>query len=428
MKYNKQNEKIEMITEDFLIVAIDVGSTTHYARAFDYRGIEYSKKAFSFKNTDQGFKTFKSWACAIAVQNKKKIFLVGMEPTGHYWFNLGKFVQNSGMILAHVNPAAVKKSKELDDNDPSKNDRKDPKVIAGLLKDGRYSFPYMPEGVYAKIRDISYLRDDAQKSLIRIKNRLARWLSIYFPEYKEVYGQIDAKTGMLILEEYPLPKDIVTLGVKGVIKIWKSHKARGADQRRAEKLVNAAKRSVGRTESDEIARIELKVLLKDLKEYQQRVQVYENLAFEALLEVPNAEKLLNICGVGVVSVMRFVAEVGDISRFNNAKEIQKLAGLSIKTNSSGKHEGVGKITYRGRKRLRYGMYELAISLVSRNKAFKSIHQYFTTRQNNPLKGMQSMVAISCKVIRIFFGILVNGYEFDENKMLQDIVRPEATIA
>ena len=43
-----------------------------------------------------------------------------MEPTGHYWFNLGKFVQNSGMILAHVNPAAVKKSKELDDNDPSK--------------------------------------------------------------------------------------------------------------------------------------------------------------------------------------------------------------------------------------------------------------------------------------------------------------------
>lgn len=46
-------------------------------------------------------------------------------------------------------------------------------------------------------------------------------------------------------------------------------------------------------------------------------------------------------------MMRFVPEVGDISRFNNAKEIQKLAGLSIKTNSSGKHEGVGKITYRG---------------------------------------------------------------------------------
>lgn len=428
MKYNKQNEKIEMITEDFLIIGIDVGSTTHYARAFDYRGVEFSKKAFSFKNTDQGFKSFKSWVCAIAVQQGKKMFLVGMEPTGHYWFNLGKFVQDSGMILAHVNPAAVKKSKELDDNDPSKNDRKDPKVIAGLLKDGRYSFPYMPEGVYAKIRDISNLRDDAQKNLTKVKNKLARWISIYFPEYREVYGQIDARTGMLILEEYPLPKDIVALGIDGVIEVWKSHKARGAGQRRAEKLVSAAKRSIGRTESVEIARLELKTLLKDLKEYQERVQIYEDLAFEALLEVPNVEKLLNICGVGVVSVMRFVAEVGDISRFSNAKEIQKLAGLSIKTNSSGKHNGAGKISYRGRKRLRYGMYELALSLVGRNKAFKSVHRYFMTREKNPLKGIQALVAVSCKTIRIFYGILVHGYEFDEEKMLRDIVRPEMDAA
>ena len=54
-----------MITEDFLIVAVDVGSTIHYARAFDYRGIEFSKKAFSFTNTSQGFKTFKSLQLSI---------------------------------------------------------------------------------------------------------------------------------------------------------------------------------------------------------------------------------------------------------------------------------------------------------------------------------------------------------------------------
>ena len=41
------------------------------------------------------------------------------------------------MIPVHVNPHHVKKSKELYDNNPSKNDRKDPKVIAGLVKDVR---------------------------------------------------------------------------------------------------------------------------------------------------------------------------------------------------------------------------------------------------------------------------------------------------
>ena len=38
-----------------------------------------------------------------------------------------------------VNPYAVKQTKELDDNSQSKNDRKDPKVIAKLVIEGRYS-------------------------------------------------------------------------------------------------------------------------------------------------------------------------------------------------------------------------------------------------------------------------------------------------
>jgi len=44
MKSNTQNAKIEAITEKTLVLGIDVGSETHYARAFDYSGIEYSKK------------------------------------------------------------------------------------------------------------------------------------------------------------------------------------------------------------------------------------------------------------------------------------------------------------------------------------------------------------------------------------------------
>ena len=51
-----------------------------------------------------------------------------------------------------VNPHHVEKSKELDDNDQTKNDRKDPKVIAGLVREGRYMILYLPDGVYADLR------------------------------------------------------------------------------------------------------------------------------------------------------------------------------------------------------------------------------------------------------------------------------------
>ena len=42
MKSNTQNAKIAAITEKTLIIGIDVGSETHFARAFSWRGYEYS--------------------------------------------------------------------------------------------------------------------------------------------------------------------------------------------------------------------------------------------------------------------------------------------------------------------------------------------------------------------------------------------------
>ena len=46
MNSTTQNKKIEAVTEKTLVIGIDVGSETHYARAFDNRGFEYSKKLF----------------------------------------------------------------------------------------------------------------------------------------------------------------------------------------------------------------------------------------------------------------------------------------------------------------------------------------------------------------------------------------------
>ncbi len=80
-----------------------------------------------------------------------------------------------------------------------------------------------------------------------------------------------------------------------------------------------------------------------------------------------------------------IAEIGDISRFDNLKQVQKLAGYAIVACSSGKHKGESDISYKGRKRLCYVLYEAAISLIGQNSGFKEIHRYYLTRQNNPLK-------------------------------------------
>ena len=428
MKYNTQNAKIASITEKTLIVGIDIGSETHFARAFDWRNYEYTKKPFEFSNNKEGFQAFESWMEELSAKHGKTAVIPGMEPTGHYWFALGKFLQDNGMRPVHVNPHHVKKSKELDDNNPNKNDRKDPKTIAGLVNEGRFSYPYIPIGVYAEIRNLSNLRFQAQEELTRAKNRLARWFSIYFPEYKDVYRDVKAVSGRMVLQEAPLPEDIRKLGVEGVNRIWRDAKLRGAGMKRAKTLVTAAEHSVGSKESPEAARIELKILLHDIDEYASRVEELLCLLDAKLREIPYIDKLLEIKGIGKITVSGFIAEVGDIRRFDDPKQLQKLAGYAIVANESGKYKGESRISYRGRKRLRYVLFEAALSLVARNPEFRKIYEYYRTREKNPLKKMQSLVAVACKVIRVFYVILKKGVDYDPEKMMGDIRRPELQAA
>lgn len=150
MKYS-QNSKIMQISEKTLIIGVDIASEVHFARAFDYRGVELAK-ILRFTNDEPGFKEFAAWVEEIKSKNHKDKVTVGMEPTGHYWFNIAPFLKDHSMKIVLVNPFHVKRSKELDDNNPTKNDRKDPKTIAMLVKDGRYMEPYIPEGVYSELR------------------------------------------------------------------------------------------------------------------------------------------------------------------------------------------------------------------------------------------------------------------------------------
>ena len=428
MNCNTQNAKIASITEKTLIVGIDVGSVTHYARAFDWRNFEYTRKPLEFSNTEAGFQTFKAWVEGLAEKHGKTAVIPGMEPTGHYWFALGKFLQDNGMKPVHVNPHHVKKSKELDDNNPNKNDRKDPKTIAALVNEGRFSYPYIPTGIYAEVRSLSNLRFQTQEEITRIKNRIARWFAIYFPEYKDVYGDLKAVSGRMVLKVAPLPEDIRKLGAEGVNQIWRDAKLRGAGMKRAKTLVSAAEHSVGSKEALETARLELKNLLDDMDIYASRLEGLLLKIEEKMKEVPYVDKLMAIKGVGLVTVSGFIAEVGDIGRFDNPKQLQKLAGYAIVANESGKHSGESRISYRGRKRLRYVLYEAAISLIGKNAEFREIHEYYRTRKENPLKKMQSVVAVACKILRVFYMILTKGIDYDAEKLMGDIRRPQIQAA
>jgi len=418
-----QNEKIAQVTEKTLIIGIDIGSESHYARAFNWRGQELGKKVFHFNDDMLGYQAFGQWISGLKDSLSAEKVIVGCEPTGHYWFNVAQYVKEAGMTLVLVNPYHVKQIKELDDNSPKKTDFKDPKTIAKLVVDGRYSIPYIPEEIYAELRLAVSSRDRIVKELNALTNQIKRWLKIYFPEYLKVYKVFSAESGLLLLEHSPLPKGILELGAEGINQIWREHKLRAVGMKRATTLVESARKSVG-IDGGVCVEMELQLLLADYRMKQEQLKNVTEVLEAETLKVPNVEELLAIKGIGLLTVAGFLAEVGEIGRFDSPKQIQKLAGLELKENSSGKHKGQTSISKRGRKKLRRILFQAVLPLLRSNAEFADVYEYYTTRQNNPLKGKQAVIAVGCKLIRIFYVILTKGMDYDANRMRSDIIQPQ----
>ncbi len=414
-----QNEKISQIKTSTLVVGIDVAKEIHYARAFDYRGIELAK-LLKFSNTAEGFQKLEQWMQDICRQHNKTDIIVGFEPTGHYWFTLGDYLKSQGHRLAMVNPFHVKQSKELDDNSPTKNDRKDPKTIAMLVKDGRYREVYIPEDVYQELREAVAERDRLVQRMTSIDNQVARWLDIHFPEYQTIFSDWQGKAALLTLRHFPTPEKIVSAGPEKIEAIWKASMKRSAGLKKAQELVKVAEGSIGRKTGLVAAEASLQNLLTEYELYREQYEQLEQLMVDLLKQVPNAEKLLDIKGVGLITAATFVGEVGDINRFQDPRQIQKLAGFNLVENSSGKHNGKTRISRRGRRRLRHGLFMAMITILATNQEFRLLHQKNLTREKNPLTKMQSIIALCGKLIRVFYGLLRNGTDYSADKMLSDI--------
>lgn len=182
----KQNQKINQVTEKTLVVGIDIAKRTHYACFVDDRG-RVIQKSFSVSQSGDGFEHFYQRVLAAMKENEKTEVIVGIEPTGHYWLNLAYFLEERGIPLVMTNPMHVKRSKELDDNLPTKHDRKDALVIARLVKDGRFSYPRILKGMEAELRAGSTFRSKLTEELGAVKNMIIRWLDRYFPEFTQVF-------------------------------------------------------------------------------------------------------------------------------------------------------------------------------------------------------------------------------------------------
>lgn len=142
-----------------------------------------------------------------------------------------------GIPLVIVNPHHVHKSKELEDNSPTKNDYKDAKVIADLARNGKYSEPKLPTSIYANLLILMNLREKIMVNLGQVQRRVQNWLDRFFPEYTELFKDWEGKASLITLGEFPTPGEVVELGTEAIVQRWKKDVNRAVGAKRAQHLM-----------------------------------------------------------------------------------------------------------------------------------------------------------------------------------------------
>uniref|UniRef100_UPI003711D3D3 IS110 family transposase n=1 Tax=Streptomyces huasconensis TaxID=1854574 RepID=UPI003711D3D3 len=389
---DKQNQLIERISDRHLVVGVDIAQQFHVARAVNYRGIVVGDP-ITFENNEEGFNRFLEWINKLKAKNSLDTTIVGMEPTGHYWINLSKWLSNEKIDVVTVNPHLVKRNKENRDNTQSKSDKKDALVIADMVKNGYYAFVRSTPESFEKLRVLMSNRDVIVKRLVSSINQLNRWVDVVFPELRQVFKSMQ-------------PQDIVGK--------WKSVMKRQPGLKKAYLLIDLAKRSIGTHQALDAYKLHLEQLLEEYDLATTQLERVEQEVTNVLQQIPFAKKLLAIKGISEISLAGILGEAGDLSGFAHGNSLLRHAGLHLSEASSGKWKGQIVISKRGRSRLRRFLYLATMSLVMNNPEFKALHA--NNVKVKKIKKMKSIMKLVGKLARVFVGIAKRNESYSPEKL------------
>jgi transposase len=197
--------------ERSLVVTVDAGKEWLDALARMQPGVDLGHRRF--RNTVRGYQKMLKWMRHLQKTYGLRLVVVGMESTGSYTKPLQQFLYERGIMVVQVNPAHVKKTKDLEDNTPNKSDKKDPRVIADLVCQGKFLTVHVPTGVFASLRICVRAREQAVRVRTQFLNRLEAVVFEVFPDLFGVFKTMKSRTVQAVLRSCPNPKAMVELGL-----------------------------------------------------------------------------------------------------------------------------------------------------------------------------------------------------------------------
>ena len=346
-----------------------------------------------------------------AVKRGYERIKVVCEPTGLYDRKLLRTSHRIGIQTSYVNTENVCKYRQIETNDNSKTDTKDPKVIASLAEQGKLLKIRNLSPKYLTLRKLGAISERLEVNIVRWKGYLHKNILEFFCEYEMDKDFLFSSVGKAFMQYYSCnPYRIVRGGYKRFEKKMRTIKY--IRTKTIEKLWMYAESSVLHELPEEYIECfeeDIKAIYGTLDQLINRQNKIEEQMTAILNELREEDPNIPPPTPAVISeknMAKLLAETGPLSDFDHWKQLLRYAGLNLRERASGKYTGQTKISKKGRRRMRKILGNIVLPLVPKNKLYGEF--YHGKKDNEKMIGNKAMTVAMRNFLRKFFGWYKSG--------------------
>ena len=338
--------------------------------------------------------------------------VIVFESTGVYHRGLKMFLKENNLDFIIISPLASAKVRKSNIRS-TKTDQKDCKNIAKVyfLKD--FAIYNEQDEIYENLLEMNRYYNYLTEQLKKIKIQFKLLLDVVFPKFDCLYEHPYLEIPMMILSKYTHPNQIKNKHPESIAKWLEKNTCHHYNYclKEAKMIIEYCNECQPGCEESNIDCKLLNDVVIQIKNKLIEQDYYEEKLIDLAKELPNYQLLLTIPGIANNLASRIIAELGELNRFSNARQVVAYAGIDPNIYQSGENTGMHlRITKKGNKNLRCLLY-LAIGNTIKGK--NKLSEYYYKKIATGMLPKVAKVACMNKLLRIIYSMCKTGSLFEE---------------
>lgn len=340
-----------------------------------------------------------------------------MESTSTYHLPIQKFFTKNNYNVQVINPILGKNNTR--NLRKTKTDIEDCYNLADLFfKNTVKIHTKNMNDIYSSMIELSRQEKHLTESLVRSKNRFKQIIANSFPEYIKCFtaNDIFGKTSLNFIKEFPHADIIKEKRIDALANnLYKSSKNGCSYNKclsKAKKIKELANNSYPGIDVDSYEVNNLINIVDVISYNGSKLNDVKQDIVKLARQTPYFNIINSIYGIGETSTAQIIAELGDINRFENIKQLNAFCGLDPTIIQSGKSINYhGPISKRGNRNARKILFITCCSIIRASVLHNMDNEillYYRKKQAENKHFKECIIACSTKLLRTIFAMCKNN--------------------